>query len=137
MLKSGRPIFIITVLLSLLVACQKPEPTADLKSLVPTKVEKVPIRNPESNWLITIGECPKEWLKARTTIHQAESDNLVSDPALGPNPIPFGSIHKQWLAFKSLLIAGDELWTYSERGGSGLCIVRGHKVIAYFTLTIA
>ncbi len=138
MLKTGLPIFIIAALLSSLeIACQQPGRTPALKSMVPTKAEKAPIRNPKSNWLITIGECPKDWLKARTTVQQAESDNMVSDPALGPEPISFGSIHKQWIAFKSLLVVGDELWTYSERGSSGLCIVRGHKVIAYFTLTIA
>ena len=127
---------LVASLASIHFACKSPQPVHDMRSLVSTRVESVKVKSPEPAPLISIGDFPRAWLKARTTIEQAESENLVSAPELGPTPVPFGFIHGQWLAFKQLMQPGDEIWTFSEQGGSGLCIVRSHRIIACLTTII-
>lgn len=72
------------------------------------------------------------------TVEEAELENMVKTDRLGPNPVPFGFIHGQWLHFKGLIREGDQLWTFCSSGDSwenlagseGLCIVRNGKVVA-------
>jgi hypothetical protein len=46
------------------------------------------------------------------SIAEIEAENLVSDPALGSAPVPFGFIHETWLALLERLEDGDELWAF-------------------------
>ncbi len=80
---------------------------------------------------------PKEWLKKKTTVEQAEKENLVSDKGLGPKPIPFGFINQEWEKFKSRIQSGDELWEFSSpeeswkrlAGRAGFCILRQGRIV--------
>ena len=118
------------------LACRQPQSPSPLHGLVPKTAEPVPTRAANPSVLISMGDFPTEWLRSRTTVEQAEKDNLVSDPSLGPKPVPFGFCYKDWIQFKRLMKPGDELWNFSEQGGTGLCIVRARKVIACLTLTM-
>ena len=79
----------------------------------------------------------KEWLQEQTTLQQAEQDHLLKDERLGPNPIPFGFQHEQWLRFKAQIKPGDEIWKFSSSadswqhlaGRAGLCIVRNGEIV--------
>jgi len=136
-MKNFRRLLMITLASGAIgVACRQPQSPNDLHSLVPKTTEPVPIRTANPSPLISTGEFPIEWLRSRTTVEQAEKDNLVSNPSLGPKPVPFGFAHKDWVQFQRLMLPGDELWNFSEQGGSGLCIVRARKIIACLTLTI-
>ncbi len=81
---------------------------------------------------------PKGWLKQKTTIEKAEQKHLVSDPRLGPKPVPFGFINDDWEKFKAGMRPGDELWEFESpppswadlAGRAGLCIVREGRIIA-------
>lgn len=80
----------------------------------------------------------KGWLRKQTTVEDAENEHLVKTDRLGPNPVPFGFMHGQWLNFKGKIRPGDQLWTFCSSGESwghlagreGLCIVRGGEIIA-------
>jgi len=127
-------IFSLTLLGCL--ACQEPKSSSGIKAMIPKRVELVSIQYPKPTVFISKGDIPKEWLRSPTTVDQAEDNNLVSNPSLGSKPIPFGFIHEEWITFKRLMEPGDELWEYSEQGGTGLCIVRAKKVVASLLLTI-
>jgi hypothetical protein len=83
---------------------------------------------------------PKEWLQEQTTIEDAERENQVKDKALGPDPLPFGFQHNQWLHFKRQIMQGDQIWSFSSSaeswkhlgGRAGLCIVRDGEVVDSF-----
>jgi hypothetical protein len=80
---------------------------------------------------------PRGWLQRRTTVEEAESKHLVKDGRLGPNPVPFGFMNKQWVQFKSGLREGDELREFSSSadswrhlaGRAGICIVRKGRIV--------
>ncbi len=84
---------------------------------------------------------PRTWLKQKTTVQQAEQANLVSDPRLGPKPVPFGFIHDDWKKFKAGMRPGDELWEFESpshtwadlAGRAGFCIMRQGRIIDAFT----
>jgi len=79
----------------------------------------------------------KEWLREKTTLKQAEEENMVKDDSLGPEPIPFGFMNWVWQIFKLHLKEGDEIWKFSSSkkkwknltGRAGLCIVRGEEIV--------
>lgn len=78
------------------------------------------------------------WLRNQTTVEEAEREHLVKTDRLGPNPVPFGFIHGQWLKFKGQIRPGDQLWNFCSSGESwehlagreGLCIVRNGEIVA-------
>jgi hypothetical protein len=80
----------------------------------------------------------KDWLQRQTTVGKAEREHLVTDESLGPEAVPFGHQHENWLRFKSQMKEGDELWEFSsppptwERlaGRRGFCILRGGRIVA-------
>jgi hypothetical protein len=80
---------------------------------------------------------PKEWLKRKITIDEAEKKHMVKDKRLGPEPVPFGFQHKTWVHLKAMMKPGDELWEFSNSQGSwknlagraGICIVRQREVV--------
>lgn len=80
----------------------------------------------------------KGWLTNQTTVEEAEREHLVKTDRLGPNPVPFGFIHGQWLKFKDQIRQGDQLWKFCSSGESwghlagreGLCIVRDGEIVA-------
>jgi hypothetical protein len=56
----------------------------------------------------------KEWLKHKISIEEAENKYIVKDDRLGPNPLPFGFAHQEWLKFQEEIRQGDELWEFSS-----------------------
>ena len=74
---------------------------------------------------------PKEWLKQRLTVEEAESSHTH-------NGIVFGFIHNQWELFKSKMLPEDELWEFRSppeswdflAGRAGYVILRGDKAVA-------
>jgi hypothetical protein len=79
----------------------------------------------------------KEWLQEQTTVEEAESEHLVKDESLGPNPVPFGFHYDLWLSFKKQIRQGDQIWRFCSSaetwedlaGRAGLCIVRDGEVV--------
>ncbi|MCI0701450.1 MAG: hypothetical protein L0241_10250 [Planctomycetia bacterium] len=77
------------------------------------------------------------WLKKRTTVADVEAASMVSDPELGPEPVPFGFINAQWKALLAQMQPGDELWEFSSSqeswqalaGRAGIALVRTGKVV--------
>lgn len=43
---------------------------------------------------------PRSWLRKRTTVEEAEKQNLVTNERLGSAPVPFGFINPRWAEFK-------------------------------------
>jgi|GEM_PF-856578 hypothetical protein len=80
----------------------------------------------------------KGWLRDQTTVEAAEREHLVKTDRLGPNPVPFGFMHGEWLRFKGQIRQGDQLWNFCSSGESwehlagreGLCLVRGGEIVA-------
>jgi len=78
-----------------------------------------------------------DWLKQKLTVAQAESKHMVSDPRLGPTPVPFGFCHAKWQNLLSKMQDGDELWEFSSSdhswqhlaGRAGLALVRNGQII--------
>lgn len=87
----------------------------------------------------------KEWLQKQITIGQAEQKHLVVHADLGPNPVVFGFIHKEWLIFKAKIKQDDQLWEFSSvdrfwnslAGRAGLCIVRDGEVVDSFVIEMS
>lgn len=83
---------------------------------------------------------PRSWLQKRTTVEEAEKQNLVTNERLGSAPVPFGFINARWVEFKGRMQAGDELWEFSSSSASwehlagrgGLCIVRQGRIVDCF-----
>jgi hypothetical protein len=78
------------------------------------------------------------WLQRQTTVEQAEADNMVSDQDLGPDPVPFGFINKEWRELLAQMQEGDELWEFESppetwenlAGRQGIALIRDCKVVA-------
>ena len=81
----------------------------------------------------------REWCTKRTTINDAELENIVKDPRLDNVPLPFGFIFWRWVDFREKLREGDELWEFKSpqkswdnlAGREGYCIVRDGKVVEH------
>ena len=79
----------------------------------------------------------KEWLTRKTNVEDCEREHVVRNEQLGADPIPFGFINQEWLALKSQIQEGDELWEFSSppedwkhfRGRGGICIVRRGEIV--------
>ena len=77
-----------------------------------------------------------EWLTKQITFDQAETDFLIQDDRISPDPVPFGFNNYHWNNLKSELQDGDELWLFSSPnetwtnmcGRGGICIVRDGEV---------
>lgn len=54
-------------------------------------------------------------LQQQVTVQEAETENLVTNAELGPDPVPFGFIHKEWRQMVEAMRPDDELWTFSRR----------------------
>ncbi|MBN1798382.1 MAG: hypothetical protein JW822_07380 [Spirochaetales bacterium] len=78
------------------------------------------------------------WLQNRTTVEQAEADNMVTLEDLGPDPVPFGYINEQWQEFLAQMREGDELWEFESppetwdnlAGRKGIALIRDCEVVA-------
>lgn len=86
-----------------------------------------------------------EWCNKQITIEEAEQKNLVEDPRLGDNPIPFGFMNVEWILLKLRFKKGDELWEFKNpkrywinlAGREGVCIVRDGEVVGSITTTMS
>jgi hypothetical protein len=78
----------------------------------------------------------EKYLHSRTTVALAEKEHAVTNPQLGPEPVAFGFMNRYWVHLKSQLRHGDELWNYSEPGGTGICIVREKYAVRCLRLII-
>ena len=82
---------------------------------------------------------PIDWLVTLTSIEHEAATNVVTDPRLGPDPVPFGFQHSLWKDLVAHFRPGDELWTYSSpaeswehlAGRAGLALVRNKRVVAH------
>jgi len=80
----------------------------------------------------------KSWLTKRTTVAEVEAASMVSNPELGPEPVPFGFINDKWKALLAQMQPGDELWEFSSSeeswqhlaGRAGFALVRNGEVVA-------
>lgn len=83
----------------------------------------------------------RDWLTKRLTVQEIEAEHSVRDERLGPNPVPFGFIHDQWLALIARMQPGDELWQFSSPpeswqhlcGRAGVALVRNGEVVDSIT----
>ncbi len=73
---------------------------------------------------------PKNWLQKQLTVDEAETEYMHEG-------IPFGGMNERWVAFKSQMIDGDEIWEFSSSvdswnhlaGRAGLALIRRGKAI--------
>ena len=78
---------------------------------------------------------PKDWLKRKLSVEQAEAENMVTNARLGQKPVPFGFCNREWTDLIAQLQPGDELWKYSHvegprSGGGGIAIIRNGEFVA-------
>jgi len=80
----------------------------------------------------------ENWLKRKLIIEEAETENMVKDDRLGPEPITFGYQNKEWKKLLLVMKGGDELWEFDSpdetwedfAGRKGISLLRNGKVIA-------
>ena len=85
---------------------------------------------------------PPELLLRQLTPAQAEAEHLITDEALGPDPVPFGYMHSVWLQLLAQMQPDDELWQYRTPpetwkrmcGREGLVLLRKGKVVVHLLL---
>jgi hypothetical protein len=73
---------------------------------------------------------PKSWLQKQLTVEEVEAEYRQEG-------VPFGGMYEQWVALKSQMIDGDEIWEFSSSaaswdhlaGRAGLALVRNGKAI--------
>jgi hypothetical protein len=73
---------------------------------------------------------PKSWLQKQLTVEAVETENMQEG-------IPFGCMNERWVALKSQMIDGDEIWEFCSSaaswdhlaGRAGLALVRNGKAI--------
>ena len=79
----------------------------------------------------------KDWLQRKATVAEFEVAHMVTDERLGPEPVPFGFMSKQWRALLEQMKPGDELWEFCSPphswaircGHAGVALVRNGKVL--------
>ncbi len=72
------------------------------------------------------------------TIAEVEAAHMVSNPALGPDPVPFGFLNDRWRALRARVQPGDEVREFcSSReswqhlaGRAGIALVRDGRAVA-------
>jgi hypothetical protein len=75
---------------------------------------------------------PKDWLRDKLSLEQAEADNT---PAGGG--VPFNKQNDRWERLKASLQAGDQVWAFSSShkswenlaGRAGVAVVRNGRVV--------
>ena len=73
---------------------------------------------------------PQSWLQKQLTVEAVEAENIHEG-------IPFGGMNERWVALKSQMIDGDEIWEFSSSaaswdhlaGRAGLALVRNGNAI--------
>jgi uncharacterized protein (TIGR02996 family) len=94
-------------------------------------------RGLDPEWVVRVCRADTRWLRRRLTIEQAAAENMVRDPRLGPDPVPFGWCYSRWCELLNKLEPGDELWEYDSpkedwyrlMGSSGIALLRNGVVI--------
>jgi hypothetical protein len=69
---------------------------------------------------------------------EVEQEHMVSNPALGNQPVPFGFNNNQWRELLASMESGDELWSFTTSdaswdngcGRSGISLVRNGKEVS-------
>jgi hypothetical protein len=72
------------------------------------------------------------------TVAEAEAAHLVSDPKLGPDPVPFGYCNGAWRELLAQMRPGDELREFCSSqeswdalaGRMGIALIRAGKEVA-------
>ena len=78
-----------------------------------------------------------DWLRAQTTVEEIEAERWKTKPNKGE---PVRPQTARWIAFKTQIRAGDEVWRYSSPpdswvgmiGTAGIAIVRDGGIVATF-----
>jgi hypothetical protein len=73
---------------------------------------------------------PQSWLQKQLTVEEVEAEYRQE-------AVPFGGMNEQWVALRSQMIEGDEIWEFSSSaaswdhlaGRAGLALVRNGKAI--------
>lgn len=87
-------------------------------------------------------QIPREFLKHRTTVAQAEAESLAQLAGTEYAGVVFGFANQMWNDFKRQGRRGDELWWYSTTfevmsGSAGYAIIRHGRTIAEFPVIMA
>ena len=80
----------------------------------------------------------KGWFRKKLTIQEAETENMITDERLGPEPIPFGFCNGEWKQLVAQVQPGDEIWSYRSPeitwrtlcGRAGMVLVRNGEIVA-------
>jgi hypothetical protein len=85
----------------------------------------------------TIGHPPREWLRRRVALDDAERAIHEEASALGLRVSD--RFLREWAEFKRIIREGDELWQFEWfpeplTGAAGYCIVRGNSSVASITM---
>ncbi len=81
----------------------------------------------------------------RFELSEVEKKSIIEDPLEAVPSSPFGHLNHKWELFKSHLINGDEVWSFSSiynyrlpfrEKRSGFSILRGQTIVAYFLTNI-
>ena len=81
----------------------------------------------------------------RFDLNEVEKKSIIEDPLKAVPSSPFGHLNHKWELFKSHLINGDEVWSFSSiynyrlpfrERRSGFTILRDQTTVAYFLTNI-
>ena len=93
---------------------------------------------PKTTSNLTIQEVHRHrFVRKYASVQQAEAENMVSNPRLGVEPVPFGFNNHQWQELLAEMQDGDELWTFRTSdeswdngcGRAGISLVRNGKEV--------
>jgi len=81
----------------------------------------------------------------RFELSEVEKKSIIEDPLKAVPSSPFGHLNHKWELFKSHLMSGDEVWSFSsiynyrlssKEKRSGFAILRDQTIVTYFLTNI-
>ncbi len=80
-------------------------------------------------------ESDKSWLRDRISVSEAETKHMVK---IDGKNVPFGYMHRTWIALRKKMLEGDELYEFNSSdeswehlaGREGIALVRNGEIVA-------
>jgi hypothetical protein len=77
---------------------------------LPRRAVDPPPEPPAQEFSIARADLMRRW-----TLAEIERDAMIEDPLRAVPPVPFGHLHRAWIAFRGQVGDDDELWSFVTR----------------------